>query len=169
MAALEAVGGDASVDWTRLSKASGVDFEALRAKYLPVSAGVQTDGARPADAPRASPEEAEKIRLANERMADIHACPVCHGSGLETYQYNWQQRQRNCTNCDGSGVIVRSLPGLSTTSQHEGEEQKKETSDTPAPEARAGGSSTDAVGEPVAIVEEEEEPNLGDGPPPLPM
>lgn len=41
----------------------------------------------------------------------IHVCHVCHGSGIEKYQYQFMVRDRNCESCDGEGSILKIING----------------------------------------------------------
>jgi hypothetical protein len=90
----------------RLSATAGVDFEALRDKYKDKSASAK---ASVASTPEATAEQAQ-IRADYEKLKNldsIRACHVCHGSGIEKYQYNFQEKDRNCENCDGEGLVRR--------------------------------------------------------------
>merc|ERR1712046_454313 len=44
---------------------------------------------------------------AEERLGLVHACHVCHGTGMEKVNYNHMILERNCEACDGMGIIQR--------------------------------------------------------------
>lgn len=115
----------------RLSATAGVDFEALREKYTKLKA----------EAPPV-PVLSEEAAAVYERLDAITTCSICVGSGIEKYMYNNQQREQNCTGCDGEGLIHRpvpakpaEMPGTSCLPDETGElraQMAAETTDTSA-------------------------------------
>ena len=80
---------------------------ALREKYKKI----QKNQASAESERIVSPEEAlqaEKVKRDYEKLAameTVKSCPVCFGSGIQHYEYNFVQKERTCENCDGEGLI----------------------------------------------------------------
>ena len=136
----------------RLSATAGVDFEALREKYTKLKA----------EAPPV-PVLSEEAAAVYERLDAITTCSICVGSGIEKYMYNNQQREQNCTGCDGEGLIHRpvaakpaEMPGTSCLPDETGELRAQMAAETTDTSALASGMPPTSAGIKLVIEENEE-------------
>lgn len=99
----------------KLSGTIGIDLQALKSKYTkeksPEDIASKLFGPEDSTAQvKVSEEEEAKKRLAagreaNAKLDQYKVCQKCFGTGLEKYEYNHMRMERNCTECDGDGLM----------------------------------------------------------------
>lgn len=78
-----------------LQKNCGIDFEKLKSKYSSLKQ------------PEESTDETVVPLVNTSALDDIYICKTCTGLGIMTYVYNFQKREKNCTECSGDAVIKK--------------------------------------------------------------
>lgn len=112
----------------KLSKTAGVDFKALREKYINISSNNNTNNLEElqAELKEESKEEifvntnlhvSEKDYLVmNEKLDQYKICQGCQGLGTIKTNYNHMVLERTCDQCDGESIQLKSfLQNISDT------------------------------------------------------
>jgi DnaJ-class molecular chaperone len=93
-----------------LSATAGVDLLALRDKYS--STRYRNTSSIPDEARDATVDISEEERVAmvaaHGRLDDYKICQTCQGQGFIKETYNFQVRDKNCPDCDGESIIMKS-------------------------------------------------------------
>ena len=109
-----------STDYDKLSKQSGIDFNALKEKYsVKSSSSTSTLGAEDILTETMQADllnRRQEAHQANEALSKYRICDTCHGTGIQKYIYNFISMETNCDQCEGEGLIKKKTPSSSSSS-----------------------------------------------------